>query len=270
LVLKVVLGLEYDGTAYAGWQKQKNALAVQVVVEKAIAVVANQPVATVCAGRTDSGVHALGQVVSFDYERNRSSKAWIRGCNSNLPADVRVLWVRHAEEDFSARFSAVQRHYRYLIYNRPVASSILARRVVHQPRIMDVEAMQLAAAALVGTHDFSSYRATACQASSPVRTISRLQVSRTGDFVIIEVSANAFLHHMVRNIAGVLMAIGIGDKPAHWSATVLSARDRRQGGMTAPPHGLYFVGVDYPGWSTDFGAMLKVPVNGFWSQSDPS
>lgn len=264
----IVLGVEYDGTGYAGWQKQTNALAVQVVVERAISIVADLPIATVCAGRTDSGVHALGQVVSFSYQQERSEKAWVRGCNSNLPLDVRVLWARVTEDDFSARFSAQQRHYRYLIYNRPVASGILARRVVHQPRPLDVESMQAAADALVGTHDFTSYRATACQAASPVRTVSRLKIGRSGDLVFIDISANAFLHHMVRNIAGVLMAIGIGDKPMDWSASVLAARDRRQGGMTAPPHGLYLMGVDYPGWGSAHDGLLKTPFNFFWSHHD--
>jgi len=261
----VVLGLEYDGTGYAGWQKQKNALAVQVVVEHALSVVADRSIATVCAGRTDSGVHALGQVVSFDCELNRTDKAWIRGCNSNLPDDVRVVWARHADNGFSARFSAVQRHYRYLIYNRAVASAILAQSAVHQLRSLDIGLMQDAADALVGTHDYTSYRATACQASSPVRTITRLQVTRSGDFVVIDISANAFLHHMVRNIAGVLMAIGVGEKPVTWSASVLAAQDRRRGGMTAAPHGLYLVGVDYPDWSADTGWQMQPLLNEFWS-----
>ena len=267
----IVLGLEYDGTNYAGWQKQKNASAIQPVVERAISIVAAQPTATVCAGRTDSGVHATGQVVSFSCERERSAKAWIRGCNSNLPVDVRVLWVRQAGADFSARFSAIQRHYRYLIYNRPVASAVLARRFVHQPRALDIGAMQLAADLLIGTHDYTSYRATGCQASSPIRTISRLQVTRSDDLIAIDISANAFLHHMVRNIAGVLMAIGVGNRPVPWSATVLAARDRRRAGKTAAPHGLYLVAVDYPDWEGENDRISQSALNrfyGFWSQSD--
>ncbi len=265
----VVLGLEYHGTEYAGWQKQKNALAIQVVVESALSIVADRPIATVCAGRTDSGVHALGQVVSFACEHARSARAWIRGGNSNLPADVRVVWMRQADEQFSARFSALQRHYRYLIYNRQVAPAILTHRVVHQPRALDVPAMRRAADALVGTHDYTSYRATACQASSPVRTVSRLEVTRSGDLVVIDISANAFLHHMVRNIAGVLMMIGTGEQPEAWAAEVLAARDRRRGGMTAPPHGLYLVGVDYPSWGVDEVPNSSVDLNEFWSQVDP-
>ncbi|MEL0081487.1 MAG: tRNA pseudouridine(38-40) synthase TruA [Gammaproteobacteria bacterium] len=267
-LVNLAIGLEYDGTRYAGWQQQKNALAVQVVVEKAISAVAAVPTTTVCAGRTDSGVHALGQVVSFSCENERSSKAWIRGCNSNLPADVRLLWVRQTAADFSARFSATQRHYRYLIYNRPVASAISALRMVHQPRKLDVEKMQQAADVLVGTHDFSSYRATSCQAVSPVRTVSRLQVVRFDEVVAIDVSANAFLYHMVRNIAGVLMAIGLGDKPVDWSASVLAAQDRRCAGMTAPPHGLYLVGVDYPDWDAESVSNRHPLLEGFWRHGD--
>ena len=266
----VVLGIEYDGTEYVGWQKQVNGLSVQELVERAIAVVAAEPVSTICAGRTDSGVHALGQVVSFTCSQERDPKAWIRGCNSNLPRDVRVVWARQVDASFSARFSATQRHYRYLIYNRPAGSAVFARQLLHQPRALDVGRMQSAANSLLGTHDFSSYRAVACQAASPVRTINRLVVSRQGHLVEVNVSADAFLHHMVRNLVGVLMAIGIGQRPVEWASEVLAFKDRRQGGVTAPPHGLYLVSVDYPGWSTEDNESLQLTMNSVWSGSDPS
>ncbi|MBL4621738.1 MAG: tRNA pseudouridine(38-40) synthase TruA [Immundisolibacteraceae bacterium] len=266
----VVLGIEYDGTNYVGWQIQSNGLSVQQLIEQAISVVAAQPVSTICAGRTDSGVHALGQVVSFTCANERQPKAWVRGCNSNLPRDVRVVWARQVDDSFSARFSAIQRHYRYLIYNRPAGSAVFARQLLHQPRDLDVERMQSAANALIGTHDYSSYRAVACQAASPVRTIRRLDVNRREYVVEVNVSADAFLHHMVRNLVGVLMAIGIGERPIEWSSEVLTARDRRRGGVTAPPNGLYLVGVDYPDWSAAENENLQLTMNSVWSGCDPS
>ena len=266
----VVLGIEYDGTDYVGWQKQTNGLSVQQLVEQAIAVVAAEPVSTTCAGRTDSGVHALGQVVSFTCTHERHPNAWIRGCNSNLPRAVRVVWARFVENSFSARFSAIRRHYRYLIYNRPAGSAVFARQLVHQPRTLDVEKMQAAANLLIGTHDFSSYRAVACQAASPVRTILRLSITRQDHIVELNVSADAFLHHMVRNLAGVLMAIGIGERPVEWADEVLAARDRRRGGVTAPPHGLYLTGVDYPDWLAVDNQSLQLTMNSVWSGCDSS
>lgn len=256
----IALGIEYDGSRYVGWQRQKNGLGVQQVVEEALSSIADGPVRVSCAGRTDRGVHALEQVVSFSPTHERSPTAWVRGTNSLLPADVRVRWMRTVGESFNARFSALQRHYRYLIYNSPVASALFNTRVTHQPRRLSEKMMADAGKSLLGTHDFTSYRATACQAHSPVRTISKLAVFRSDDLISVDVSADGFLHHMVRNIVGVLMAIGVGDQPVTWAAEVLAAKNRALGGVTALPNGLYLVGVDYPAWKAQPVSLL--PING--------
>lgn len=245
--MRIALGVEYDGQDFHGWQAQQEGVrTVQVVLEQALAKVANHPLRVVCAGRTDTGVHALGQVVHFDTQAVRSERNWLLGTNVNLPSDVAVTWVREIGEDFSARFSAVSRRYRYFILNRTARSAVLAGRVTWVHRPLDAESMHRAGQVLVGEHDFSSYRALGCQAKSPVRTLHSLTVERQGDFVVLSVHANAFLHHMVRNIAGVLIAIGKGDRPEDWAGEVLQLRDRTLGGVTAPPEGLYFEQVEYP------------------------
>lgn len=245
--MRIALGVEYEGSAFHGWQAQQDGVrTVQTALEAALTKVANESVRVVCAGRTDTGVHGLGQVVHFDTQAERSARNWILGSNVNLPKDVSVLWAKSVNDDFSARFSALSRKYRYFILNRPVRSSVLAGRVtwVHKP--LDADRMQRAAQHLVGEHDFSSYRAVACQAKSPIRTMHSVQVERRGEVIEIRVHANAFLHHMVRNIAGVLIAIGKGEQSENWSKEVLALRDRTLGGVTAPPHGLYFEQVEYP------------------------
>ncbi|WP_126456056.1 tRNA pseudouridine(38-40) synthase TruA [Sulfuriflexus mobilis] len=243
---RIALGIEYNGSAYNGWQCQKHGLGVQEVVEKALSFVANEPVKVVCAGRTDSGVHAAGQVVHFDSQVIRDDRAWLMGTNSRLPDNIAVNWAKPVTEEFHARFSALKRYYRYVIANQPVRPAILDRLVSWDYRRLDVSRMQTAANYLLGEHDFSSYRAIKCQAKNPVRTIYRLEVSRCGDYIFIDIEANAFLHHMVRNIAGVLMAIGAGEKAEQWAGEVLGYRDRTLGGITAPPNGLYFMQVTYP------------------------
>jgi tRNA pseudouridine38-40 synthase len=215
-------------------------------VETALSKVADQPVRVHCAGRTDTGVHATGQVIHFDTEVVRAERAWVFGTNANLPKEVAVTWARPVDQAFHARFSAVGRSYRYVIYCRDVRPTFLQHRVSWSFRPLAVEPMAEAAQYLLGEHDFSSYRAVACQAKSPVRTLYRLDVSREGPFIFIDAQANGFLHHMVRNIAGVLISIGSGERPAHWAREVLHARDRALGGITAPPHGLYLISVDYP------------------------
>jgi tRNA pseudouridine38-40 synthase len=208
--------------------------------------VANERVKVVCAGRTDAGVHAFAQVAHFDTDAQRNNRSWTLGANVNLPEDVSVLWARRVEHDFHARFSATARRYRYLIDDRAVRPAIQRFRVCWHHRALDVERMREAAQQLLGEHDFSSFRALSCQAASPVRRIDALVVARCRGLVVLDVKANGFLHHMVRNIAGVLIAIAAGRRPVEWVAELLDACDRRQGSFTASPHGLYLVEVEYP------------------------
>ena len=245
--MRIALGIEYDGSKFSGYQAQAHCVrTVQAALEAAVSTVANQPVTTAGAGRTDAGVHASGQVVHFDTTAERSERAWVYGINANLPKDVCVLWARPVADDFHARFSAERRAYRYVIFSRAVRPTFLAHRVTWDYRELDAGRMAEAARHLLGEHDFSSYRAVACQAKSPVRTLYRLEVQRHGPYTVLDAEANGFLHHMVRNIAGVLSAIGAGEHEPGWAREVLEARDRTVGGVTAPPHGLYLVGVGYP------------------------
>jgi tRNA pseudouridine38-40 synthase len=244
--MRIAMGVEYDGSQFHGWQIQVGARSVQEVLEQALSKVANHPVRVQCAGRTDTGVHGVGQVVHFDTEAQRPPRSWLLGANTNMPHDVSVTWVQPVAEEFHARFSALSRAYRYVILNRKTRSALLRNQTVWTHRPLDEWRMHQAAQLLVGTHDFSSYRALGCQAKSPVRTISEIKVSRQDDRVIIDISANAFLHHMVRNIAGVLMAIGRGEQPVTWTQDILERRDRTKGGVTAPPQGLYLMRVGYP------------------------
>ena len=251
---RVAMGVEYDGSSFHGWQIQDHADTVQERLEKAVSSVANHPARVHCAGRTDSGVHGLGQVIHFDTDALRTPRSWVLGSNVNLPPEINVTWAREVSRDFHARFSAMSRRYRYLILNRSTRSAIWRDRATWLHRPLDEARMQAAAAHLLGTHDFSSYRALGCQAKSPVRTLQRLDVSRQHDRIIIDVTADGFLHHMVRNIAGVLVAIGEGERPVEWSREVLGYRDRSLGGVTAPPQGLYLVGVAYP-------EVFQLPAN---------
>ena len=243
---RIAMAVEYDGSAYSGWQHQHHASTIQERLEQAIAAVADHPIRVHCAGRTDSGVHGLGQVVHFDTVAQRSKRSWLLGTNSKLPDDIAVRWVMPVAADFHARFSATGRHYRYLILCRPTRSALWRNRAVWTHRTLDVGPMREAARALVGQHDFTSFRALACQAKSPVRTVRYLEIERSGDFIELRVGADGFLHHMVRNLAGVLMAIGRGDAAVGWTRELLDQRDRALGGVTAPPHGLYLARVDYP------------------------
>jgi tRNA pseudouridine38-40 synthase len=244
--MRVAVGIEYDGSKFNGWQFQENGVSVQEQVEQALSGVANHSVRVVCAGRTDTGVHAIGQVVHFDTPSQRSERSWVFGCNANLPKSVTALWAREVDEEFHARFSAQKRRYRYVIFNRNVRPTFLAYRVTWEHRPLDVERMNQAASHLLGEHDFSAYRASECQAKSPVRTVYHLAVTRKDDLVFIDIIANAFLHHMVRNVAGVLLAIGAGEQSVDWSRQVLQSRQRALGGVTAAPYGLYLMEVDYP------------------------
>ncbi len=239
--------VEYDGSTFHGWQSLKSGLpTIQASVEKALSKVANHPVSVICAGRTDAGVHGSRQIIHFDTTSVRSERGWVYGCNTNLPDTIAMRWVKPVSVDFHARFSALARRYRYVIYNNPIRPAHLSRGVTWNYRPLDVERMRAAARFLIGEHDFTSYRAVQCQAKNPVRTIQHLEIHRFGDLIVLDVKANAFLHHMIRNIAGVLMAIGCGKREPEWAQEVLEARDRSVGGVTAPPWGLYFVDVKYP------------------------
>jgi len=261
--MRFALGLEYDGSAFHGWQTQTGGVrTVQDCLELALSRVASQPTKVVVAGRTDAGVHAgsggnYGQVVHFDTMVHRPPRAWVLGSNLYLPPDIAVCWAQAVQDDFHARFSACARHYRYIIYNAPTRPALDRTRVTWDHRPLDVLVMTTAARSLVGTHDFSSYRAHGCQAKNPVRTLHRLDVVQEGPQgnIVIEAVANAFLQHMVRNLVGVLLSIGAGERPPEWARSVLERRDRSQGGVTAPPTGLSLVGVEYP---PEFGIPPKI------------
>lgn len=245
-VRRVALRLEYDGQPFCGWQKQPHAPSVQGSLEAALSRVANHPVEVVSAGRTDTGVHATAQVVHFDTPARRAEHAWVLGANSNLPAGVSVLSAHEPGDSFHARYSATGRAYTYLFLCRRSRPAILRGRVGWYHAALDAERMAEAAQPLLGEHDFSAFRAAACQAAHAVRELRRLEVRRHGDLIAIHVDANAFLHHMVRNLVGTLMRVGTHERPVEWPGALLAARDRTQAGMTAPADGLYLTRVAYP------------------------
>jgi len=244
--MRIALGLEYAGTAYSGWQSQPDGHGVQDALERALAKIAGTPIRTAAAGRTDAGVHATSQIVHFDTDVVRPGTAWVRGVNSHLPADVAVLWADETTADFHARFAATARHYTYLLANRPVRAALLAGRAGWYHRPLAVEAMTEAARMLVGRHDFSSFRSSECQAKSPVKTISHVAVSADGELIRFDFSADAFLHHMIRNIVGALIDVGARKSEPAWVAELLAARDRTRGAPTFGAEGLYLTGADYP------------------------
>ena len=260
---RFAIGIEYDGSAYSGWQTQSHARSVQAELQAALSRVADGTVELTSAGRTDAGVHALAQVAHFDSAAPRPLQAWVLGGNAWSPDDISVLWARQVPDDFHARFSALSRTYVYRILNRPIRPALDRQRVCWRRRELDAARMHEAAQALVGEHDFSSFRAAECQSPTPMRRVLEIAVSRHDPIVEIRVSANAFLHHMVRNIAGTLIAVGTGDRPVSWIAEVLECRDRTRAGMTAPPQGLYFAGVEYPsGFGLPSGRLRDQPPGG--------
>lgn len=243
--MRIALGLEYDGAAFTGWQTQPDGRGAQDALERALAEVAGVPVATICAGRTDTGVHALDQVVHFDTGVRRPLGAWVRGVNRHLPPALAVRWARETPDDFHARFGARRRTYDYWILNDPVRSPLAHARAGWVFRPLDVAAMQAAAAHLVGRHDFTSFRSAECQAASPVRDLLELTVERRGRLLRVRAGANAFLHHMVRNIVGLLVYVGLGRRPPAWAGEVLAARNRALAAPTFAAAGLYLVRVEY-------------------------
>jgi tRNA pseudouridine38-40 synthase len=244
--LRIALGIEYDGTDFLGWQRLSHGNTVQGAVEAALSFVAAATVDVTCAGRTDAGVHARCQVVHFDTEAQRSERSWILGANSRLPRSVAVRWACGVGDAFHARYSATARRYRYLILNRPVRAALDARYVAWERVPLDAQAMHDAAQALIGEHDFSAFRAIACQAHTAQRNLREISIARDGERICVEVEANAFLHHMVRNIVGSLLLVGRGEQPAAWIAQLLDGRNRDVAGPTAAPQGLAFLGPRYP------------------------
>ncbi|MDN3610643.1 tRNA pseudouridine(38-40) synthase TruA [Vibrio ostreicida] len=244
--MRIALGIEYSGTQYFGWQRQRDVISVQEKLECALSTVANHPVDVQCAGRTDAGVHGTGQVVHFDTTAIRKPMAWTMGVNANLPKDIAVRWSQTVPDDFHARFSATARRYRYIIFNSPFRPGILSSGVSHYHGELDVVKMQEAGQFLLGENDFTSFRAVHCQSRSPWRNIMHLNVTRHEQYVVIDIKANAFVHHMVRNIAGSLICVGRGEHKPEWMHWLLGMKDRKLAGATAKADGLYLVAVDYP------------------------
>lgn len=239
--------VEYDGSAYSGWQRQPFlSTTIQGQVELALGQIANESVEIVCAGRTDAGVHALGQIIHFDTHAQRSDYAWLAGANRYLPPDIRLQQIVAVREDFHARYDAYRRHYRYIVLNSPYASALWRMRAYWHCYPLEAALMQAAGQQLLGEHDFSAFRAAECQSASPNRFLHRLDVRQCGNYLLIDIVGNAFLHHMVRNIVGSLLMVGDGRRSKQWLADVLAGKDRRQAGPTAPAYGLYFYRVDYP------------------------
>ena len=242
-----VIGITYDGSEFCGWQRQAHSPnTVQAHVERALSKVAAHPIKIYCAGRTDAGVHALYQVCHFDTFAERDEKAWVLGANTQLPPSIALQWARVADPKFHARYTATARTYAYLIYRGRYRSSLWAKQSTWIHKMLDVDQMQTAAAYLIGEHDFSAFRAAGCQANHPMRRLERAHLSERGPFICFEITANAFLQHMVRNIVGSLIKVGRKETDPNWFKSVLLSKDRRQAGMTAPPQGLYFKGVRYP------------------------
>jgi len=243
--MRIALGLEYDGSAFCGWQSQAQACGVQDHLERALSQLAAEPIAVTAAGRTDAGVHASAQVVHFDTNAERSDNAWVRGTNSNLTPAARVLWSHPTNDEFHARYSALSRTYRYILLNDPIEPALLRGRVGWYHRPLELEPMAQALALLEGEHDFSAFRGAECQAKTPVRHLMQARVERVRETFLFSFRANAFLHHMVRNIVGAAVYIGSGRHPPQWMAELLEARDRRLAAPTFAPDGLYLAGVEY-------------------------
>ncbi|MFI4981634.1 MAG: tRNA pseudouridine(38-40) synthase TruA [Nevskiales bacterium] len=242
---RIALGIEYDGAAFHGWQSQPHGMTIQDHLERALAEVAGMPLSLVCAGRTDTGVHALNQVAHFDCAVTRPDSAWVRGGNAHLPPQIAVRWAQTVDHRFHARFDAVSRSYRYLLHNHPVRPALRHGRVGWCHRPLDADVMQLAARALQGEQDFSAFRAAECQAKSPVKIMHQAEVRRYGEMIVFDFRASAFLQHMVRNIVGALVYVGQGRLPPDSITELLASRDRTRAAPTFSPAGLYFTGVEY-------------------------
>jgi tRNA pseudouridine38-40 synthase len=251
--------VEYDGTDFAGWQSQAHAASVQDAVSAAVGFVAGHPVMITCAGRTDAGVHATGQVIHFDTTSLRTARAWVLGANTRLPPTIALQWAAEVAPGFNARHRATRRIYRYCILNRSARSALLRTRTAWIHRPLDAAAMHAAAQALIGEHDFSAFRSIECQSKTPVRQMQRISVERMGDRIWLEFEANAYLHHMVRNIVGTLLTVQDAPDPAAAMTRILAGGDRRAAGMTAPAGGLYLSRVEYPS-----AFCIPAPADGIW------
>jgi tRNA pseudouridine38-40 synthase len=254
--MRIALGVEYDGSRYHGWQSQPDVVNVQDALQDALSAIACERISIIAAGRTDTGVHALEQVVHFDTATVRQLTAWVRGCNALLPAGIAVLWAHEVSEEFHARFSAWSRSYQYVLFNRPTRLAVHAGKAgwFHAP--LDVAAMQAAANQLLGEHDFSAFRASQCQAKSPIKTLAKLDICQQGETIIFDLTANAFLHHMVRNIVGCLVYVGKGKYPPVWMKQILESRERKLAAPTFMPDGLYLRHIGYdPKWGLPQGTM---------------
>ncbi len=256
--MKYALGIEYDGTRYFGWQAQKSVASLQITVEKALSLVAAAPIQVQCAGRTDRGVHATQQVIHFETDVDRSEKAWLMGTNTHLPSNIRVVWAKAVPVEFHARFSATARRYHYIIYNSRVHSAILRHAITWHHVPLDADKMRQGIKYLLGEHDFSSFRAAGCQAKHGIRDMLDANVARRGEYIIVDIQANAFLHHMVRNIVGALFKVGEGEHEPLWIQTLLQQQDRTKAGVTAPPQGLYLIQVTYPEF--DVPQTARIPL----------
>jgi tRNA pseudouridine38-40 synthase len=258
---RFALGLEFCGSRYRGWQTQQaGIMSVQQTVETALSKIANHPITLHAAGRTDAGVHACNMIAHFETDAERSIRGWIRGANTVLPHDIAVRWLQPMESDFHARFKAIARRYRYVIYNHPYRPALLNGQVTHHYAALDITKMQLAAEKLIGIHNFTSFRAVACQSNQPVRHVSHLTLTQHGQLIVLDIQANGFLHHMVRNIVGALLEIGEGLRPIEWIDHLLAVQDRKEAGITAPPDGLYFINAYYP----DEFQLPNVPLGPVW------
>lgn len=262
--IKIALGIEYNGSRYFGWQRQQEVASVQACLEAALSKVANEPIGVLCAGRTDAGVHATGQVVHFITTAERKDAAWTMGVNSHLPPDIAVRWVKTVDDSFHARFSATARRYRYIIFNHRYRPAVLAQGVTHCYMPLDAEKMEQAAQCLLGEHDFTSFRAIQCQSRTPWRNVKHVKVTRHGAYIVVDIKANAFVHHMVRNIVGSLIEIGCSNQSVTWMAELLALKDRARAAATAKAEGLYLVSVDYP----DHFALPKTPLGPLFLADD--
>ncbi|MFB6349139.1 tRNA pseudouridine(38-40) synthase TruA [Moraxella sp. ZJ142] len=258
----LAVGIEFIGTRYRGWQRQEEVVGVQAVIEKALSTIANEPIELIAAGRTDAGVHAGNMIAHFTTTAERTAYSWLRGANSMLPDDIALRWLTPMPEHFHARFSAIARRYRYITLNQPYRPAILRHQVTHEFAPLDIEQMIAASRLLVGTHDFSSFRAAACQSNQPVRTVSHADLFRHGSYLVLDIQADGFLHHMVRNIMGALFAIGRHEMSIADLSTLMAARDRKLAPPTAAADGLYFINAYYP---DEFQSLLPdIPLTPLW------